>query len=139
MKLDKYIYGPFLFLISIPIISVIGPIAFVYTIIRSIVKLSSVEIQMLFGRLFYFMAYSVDQFGNVLGQYLFNDTLITKDSTYKFGNPDVTISAVLGMNKKNKTLSKMGTYIANILNWIDPNHVEKAADSEIINRKQRWK
>jgi hypothetical protein len=137
--MKKYIYGFVLFLISIVIASVLGPVAFIYTIIRSLVRLSRTEMQMLFGRLFYFMAYSIDQFGNVIGQYLFNDTLITKDSTYKFGNPDVTISAVLGMNKKNKTLSKLGTYICNILNYIDPNHVEKAADSEIINRKQRWK
>jgi hypothetical protein len=137
--MKEYIYGFVLFLISIVIASVLGPVAFIYTIIRSLVRLSRTEMQMLFGRLFYFMAYSIDQFGNVIGQYLFNDTLITKDSTYKFGNPDVTISAVLGMNKKNKTLSKLGTYICNILNYIDPNHVEKAADSEIINRKQRWK
>ena len=137
--MKKYIYGFVLFLISIIIASVLGPVAFIYTIIRSLVRLSRTEMQMLFGRLFYFMAYSIDQFGNVIGQYLFNDTLITNDSTYKFGNPDVTISAVLGMNKKNKTLSKLGTYICNILNYIDPNHVEKAADSEIINRKQRWK
>ena len=137
--MKKYIYGFVLFLISIVIASVLGPVAFIYTIIRSLVRLSRTEMQMLFGRLFYFMAYSIDQFGNVIGQYLFNDTLITNDSTYKFGNPDVTISAVLGMNKKNKTLSKLGTYICNILNYIDPNHVEKAADSEIINRKQRWK
>lgn len=137
--MNKYIYGFVLFLISVIIASILGPIAFIYTVIRSIIKLSVTEIEMLFGRLFYFMAYSIDQFGNVIGQYLFNDTLITKDSTYKFGNPDVTISAVLGMNKKNKTLSKLGTYIADILNWIDPNHVEKAADSEILNRNQRWK
>ena len=137
--MNRYIFGFVLFVISAIIASVLGPVAFVYTILRSIFRMSRTELQMLFGRLFYFMAYSIDQFGNVIGQYLFNDTLITKDSTYKFGNPDVTISAVLGMNKKNKTLSKLGTYICNILNYIDPNHVEKAADSEIINRKQRWK
>jgi len=137
--MNRYIFGFVLFVISAIIASVFGPVAFVYTILRSIFRMSRTELQMLFGRLFYFMAYSIDQFGNVIGQYLFNDTLITRNSTYKFGNPDVTISAVLGMNKKNKTLSKLGTYICNILNYIDPNHVEKAADSEIINRKQRWK
>jgi len=137
--MNRYIFGFVLFVISAIIASVLGPVAFVYTILRSIFRMSRTELQMLFGRLFYFMAYSIDQFGNVIGQYLFNDTLISRNSTYKFGNPDVTISAVLGMNKKNKTLSKLGTYICNILNYIDPNHVEKAADSEIINRKQRWK
>lgn len=136
--MNRYIFGFVLFFISVLILSVLGPIAFVYTVVRSIIRLSRTELQMLFGRLFYFMAYAVDQFGNVIGQYLFNDTLI-KINGYKFGNPDETISAVLGMNKKNKTLSKLGTYICNILNYIDPNHVEKAADSEIINRKQRWK
>ena len=137
--MNRYIFGFVLFVISAIIASVLGPVAFVYTILRSIFRMSRTELQMLFGRLFYFMAYSIDQFGNVIGQYLFNDTLISRNSTYKFGNPDVTISAVLGMNKKNKTLSKLGTYICNVLNYIDPNHVEKAADSEIINRKQRWK
>lgn len=137
--MNKYVFGFVLFIVSVLLTSIFAPIALIYTVLRSIYKLSVTEYEMLFGRLFYFMAYSIDQFGNVVGQYLLNDTLITKKSTYKFGNPDVTISAVLGMNKKNKTLSKLGTYICNILNYIDPNHVEKAADSEILNRKQRWK
>lgn len=135
----KYIYGFVLYLVALVIISIIGPIAFIYTVLKSVITLSRTEVEMLFGRLFYYMAYSIDQFGNVLGQYLFNDTLITKDSEWKFGHPDVTISAILGMNKKYKTLSKLGTYICNTLNWLDPNHVEKAADSEILNRNDRWK
>lgn len=74
------------------------------------------------------LAISEDQYGNVLGQHLFNDVLITKYSKDKFGNPDETISSVLGKNKKAGTLTRLGKILSAILNWFDPNHVEKAID-----------
>ena len=73
------------------------------------------------------MALSVDQLGNVVMSTLFNDLLITKYG-HKFGDEDQTVSMVLGVNKAMGTLTKLGKFIADVLNKIDPNHVEKAIE-----------
>lgn len=73
------------------------------------------------------LAVSKDQYGNVLGQYFFNDCWITKDG-YKFGKPDETISSVEGKNKHLGTFRKFGKFIADILNGLEKGHVENAIE-----------
>ena len=73
------------------------------------------------------IAISIDQLGNVVMANLMNDTLI-KDDGHKFGDPDETISMVLGLNKKEKSLTNIGINIADILNKIEKDHVEKAIE-----------
>jgi hypothetical protein len=75
------------------------------------------------------IAKSIDQLGNVVCADLFNYTMIKKNG-YRFGNEDVTISHVLGMNKKINTLTFTGKILANFLNLIDKQHVEKAIEYE---------
>jgi len=70
-------------------------------------------------------AIAKDKFGNVLIKYPANRLLIKKGG-YQFGNHKETISKVLGINKREKTLSLLGKLIANILNKLDKNHVEDA-------------
>jgi hypothetical protein len=101
---------------------VLFPIGWFYSLITFRVR---------WGRLdeyFKKMAISLDQMGNVVLANLMNDFLI-KSEGYKFGNPDDTISAVLGINKRNNTLKSTGKFIALVLNKIDPNHVEKASEN----------
>ena len=73
------------------------------------------------------IAKSIDQLGNVVCEHLFNVTLI-KNNGYKFGNEDVTISHVLGMNEKTNTLSFAGKLLAWLLNTIDKDHNQKAIE-----------
>ena len=73
------------------------------------------------------IAISIDQLGNVVMANLMNDTLI-KDNGHKFGDPDETISMVLGLNKREKSLTNMGIRIADILNKIEKDHVDKAIE-----------
>ena len=73
-------------------------------------------------------AIGINQAGNVAMKYLFNDTMI-KAKGKLFGNPNETISHVLGVNKINNHLLFMGKALAWVLNKIDPNHVEKAANN----------
>ena len=69
------------------------------------------------------VAYGIDQLGNVVCADLLNLTLIKyKKGGYKFGNPDETISSVLGKNYKLGTLTLVGKILDNILNLIDKNH-----------------
>ena len=73
------------------------------------------------------IAKSIDQLGNVICAEFFNYILIKKNG-YKFGNEDVTISHVLGMNKKFNNLTFTGKALSWLLNAIDKNHVEKAIE-----------
>jgi 8-oxo-dGTP diphosphatase len=75
------------------------------------------------------IAISIDQMGNVVLANLLNDLMI-KRWGYKFGDPDDTISAVLGKNKAIDSLKIAGKILSSILNKIEPNHVEKAANSK---------
>jgi hypothetical protein len=67
-------------------------------------------------------AIAVDILGNVYCQYFFNAVLIKKSSKNKFGVQSMTISENLGRNKREGTLSGVGLFLANTLDWIDPNH-----------------
>ena len=67
---------------------------------------------------------SIDQMGNVILAPLFNKIMIKRNG-YKFGDEDETISYVLGRNQITETLSKCGNLLANLLDWIDPNHCDK--------------
>jgi len=80
------------------------------------------------------MAVSVDQLGNVVMSTLLNDIMITKYG-HKFGDEDQTISMVLGVNKAMGTLTDKGKSLADFLNKIDPNHVEKAIEKCTNNEK----
>ncbi|MBP7834935.1 hypothetical protein KA025_02505 [Candidatus Saccharibacteria bacterium] len=111
----------FLLLIIAKLISyIIFPIGWIYSLITfrtSFIKLSDYALTIALG---------IDQLGNVVMSNLFNDILIYREG-HKFGNPDETVSFVLGKNKETKTLKYFGRVLSSILNKIDKNHVEKAA------------
>jgi len=83
------------------------------------------------GNYLFKIAYSIDQLGNVVCSELFNLTLIKyKKNSYKFGNPDETISSVLGKNKQRKTLTTLGKWLSKFLNFLDRNHVIKSIEED---------
>lgn len=75
-------------------------------------------------------AIDIDRFGNRNFRTLLNTTLI-KSNGYKFGNELETISSVLGKNLKNKTLTKTGKILCNILDFIDKNHCINSINNNI--------
>ncbi len=76
------------------------------------------------------IAIAKDQLGNVLGKYLFNDTLIKKESKARFGLPDETISSVIGKNKLVTYLTKPGIVLDKFLNLFDRGHSIKAIEKD---------
>jgi hypothetical protein len=104
---------------------ILFPIGWIYSLITFRLKLSRLN------EYAFTIALSLDQLGNVVLANIMNDFLI-KSEGYKFGNPDDTISAVLGVNKLKGTLSPAGKAIAYILNKVDHNHVEKASKYIIL-------
>jgi hypothetical protein len=116
----------FVLLIIARILSwILFPIGWMYSLITFRLKLSRLN------EYAFTIALSLDQLGNVVLANIMNDFLI-KSEGYKFGNPDDTISAVIGVNKLKGTLSPAGKAISYILNKVDNNHVEKASKNIIL-------
>ena len=115
--------GALLFLISLVLMILTGPLGFIYGILYSLFKSGFSGL----GEYFLKIAVSVDQLGNVIMQYLLN-TLWIKPGGYQFGNRDETISSALGKNKRLGTLTAFGRLIDAILDKIDPNHSLNSID-----------
>jgi hypothetical protein len=113
--------GFILLIIALFLSVVLLPVGFAFQIIVTLFKGINTYL--------FTIAKSIDQLGNVVCADLFNTTLIKKGG-YTFGNEDVTISHVLGMNKKINTLTITGKLLANFLNLIEKDHVEKAIEYE---------
>ncbi len=125
-KRTNPIIGLLLFIISIVLLLVTGPLGFIYGSIHTLFtkKLSGI------GEYLLKIAISIDQLGNVLMQHLLN-TLWLKKGGYKFGNRDETISSVIGKNKQTNSLTSFGVFIDKILDLIDPNHSLNSIDYHI--------
>jgi len=75
------------------------------------------------------VAVSVDQLGNVVCKDLLDLTLIKKQG-YRFGNPDETISGVLGKNQNLKTLTITGRVLNYVLSLIEKDHSIKSIEED---------
>jgi energy-coupling factor transporter transmembrane protein EcfT len=111
--------GFILLIIALLLSLVFLPIGFIFQIIVTLFRSINTYL--------FTIAKSIDQLGNVVCADLFNTTLIKKGG-YTFGNEDVTISHVLGMNKKFNNLTFTGKALSWLLNAIDKDHVEKAIE-----------
>lgn len=76
------------------------------------------------------IAVSIDQLGNTVCATLFNLVLIRQYSPFRFGNPDETISSVIGKNKVNQSLSLAGVWLDWILDKLDDNHSVKNIEND---------
>lgn len=120
----KEITGFILFVVAIFVSLIAMPISFIYAMFKTNVN------NYLFN-----VALSIDQLGNAVCAPLFNKLFIV-EMCYKFGNPDDTVSYVLGRNKQLNNLSKMGKFLDNILNLIDPGHTDMAIQRAIKLKKK---
>lgn len=109
--------GIILFLVAIFLTVILFPLGVAYELFKIFyIALSSLTQRI--HQYFKALAISIDQLGNVALQALLNDTLIT-NSGYKFGNPDETISSVIGKNKLAGTLSPIGHKLDRVLDKFD--------------------
>jgi hypothetical protein len=76
------------------------------------------------------MAKSIDKLGNVMCAELFNATLITRESEYRFGKIEQTISMVIGYNLQVDTLSRVGRALNWILDKCEKDHCIKAIQAD---------
>lgn len=122
-KKSSPVIGLVLFIVSVVLLILTGPLGFLYGILHSLFTKGFRGL----GEYLLKIAVSIDQLGNVLMQHLLNGVWIKKGG-YKFGNRDETISSALGRNKKLGTLTGFGILIDKILDKIDPNHSLNSID-----------
>ena len=122
-----------LFIVSIVLSLFVATLAIIYTHISLLligIKKKSLKWTIDQLSIYYLKcAISTDQTGATVSMYLMNDFFIFPEG-HRFGNPDETASYVFGRNKLDNTLYPFGLKIANVLNWIDKRHVEKAVANE---------
>ena len=106
---------------------VLAPVGILYTLFYCIRRLSMLKALGYVGNAMLSVAKGIDLLGNVICRDLFNATFI-KAEGHAFGSNYETISKVLGLNKRDSTLTDAGRMLANLLNFLQPGHVERAAD-----------
>jgi hypothetical protein len=120
--------GIVLFLVAVVIKWVLFPFAVLYNVVNVVWNYPLKMWYKCLERDAYRAAYSIDQQGNTMYHRMLNDFFIKRTSADKFGNPDETISSVLGKNKLTDSLTGMGILLANILDALDKNHVTKSIE-----------
>lgn len=113
--------GIVVFIIAVVLSSILVPIGFFWGVVDSFYKRGFKEGYKRLSDFFWDSALSIDQTANVLCREFFNDTLILPNG-YKFGNPDETISGVIGKNKLESKLTRAGRLLDWVLDKIDNNH-----------------
>lgn len=77
---------------------------------------------------FWNLLISIDQFANVSLSPLLN--MLLSEESYKFGNPDETLSSVFGKNVRSGKCK--GCYcICRVLHLIDKNHCKKSIEEDV--------
>ena len=118
----------FLLLVAFTLLIILFPIVIIYMLLKYLFTGKKRMITFWAKR----TAISIDVFANIEASELFNDTLI-KTGGYKFGNKQETISSVLGKNQVTNTLTRVGTGLRIILDWIEPGHCLLAINEDLTN------
>lgn len=116
--------GLILYIISLLLGLMVNPALIVLNVLFYILTLNFKGLDNYFFR----MAVSKDQEGGTSGNKVFDFLLLKKHSKHRFGNPDETISSVLGKNQQLGTLAFLGRGLNNILQWLDKNHSVKSIE-----------
>lgn len=134
VKLDLDFTGFRRFFVNIIILVValfllvtVGTLGLIYTLINSVINISKADPFLYFGNILYSINVGIDKIGNVLLGSFMNRFAIYEDlSQTKFGNINHTISYVLAKNMEPNTLRPLGTFLVNVLEYLDPGHMEKS-------------
>ena len=121
--------GLILYIVSILLQLILVPLGILYGIAVSFYKRKFISGLQYANKKFLIVAISGDQFGNSVCRELFNSTLITKESTNRFGKINQTVSEVIGLNLLAGTLTKTGKFVNKLLDLIEKNHTIKAVES----------
>lgn len=112
--------------VALLLAAVCFPVGILFTLIQCIRERSADKALRYLSHTSGQLAVSIDLLGNVVCKDLFNALFIVSGG-YGFGVVGETVSSALGKNKHRGTLTKTGRLLTDLLNILDPNHVERAA------------
>lgn len=115
-----------MFIVAFILVAIFAPLGMLFTTSKTMMLID----KSYFDNYFKNLAISLDQFGNVACGGLFNFTLIQRGSKHKFGNPDETVSSVIGKNKVKNSLSLAGKLLDWVLDKLDANHSIKSIENK---------
>lgn len=119
--------GIILYIISEMLMFIIKPIVWAYSVYRLGILAFKV-----YDNKFLLKAIANDKLSNSQDYIILNKLFLTKESKHKFGNPNETVSSVLGKNFLAKTLTEQGYEICALLDDMQPNHVINSIDNTIF-------
>jgi len=111
-----------LFLIAVAVIAI--PVGFVYSIIESVYYVLRTTIRAIWTSIYELFRGLSKVVSVIASKFLVR--LLIKRGGVPFGTHSV--SAVLGANQREKTLSNLGVWLTNLLDSIDRNHCKKASE-----------
>jgi len=121
----------FLLIVAVILLYLLLPIVAVFMILKYIFTFDK-RILIVW---FYRTARAIDVFANVNGAEFFNAIFII-DKGYRFGNPQETISSVIGKNQRDDTLSLAGKSLRWMLDQISLHHCLNSINENATNTKK---
>lgn len=117
-----------LFAIAILLLTTIGSIGLIFTLVYTIINFTKSTFVKYWADLIYTINVGIDKIGNVLlGTFL--NRFAVRELKYPFGRIDDTISYALAKNIG--YLSPLGQFIVDVLETIDPGHMQDSLDRKI--------
>lgn len=123
----KLLMGVVLFLFSLYVIKYTIVLGLVAIIISNTYKRRFFEGLYRIGDVLISAAYCIDVFGCVVLQVPLQ-FLFTKSGGHRFGDKHETISYVLGKNEQTRTLSTLGRWMVDVLDFLDEDHCAKSVE-----------
>lgn len=121
--MKRLINNAIIFIVAIALLATVGTFGLMYTVFWSILNITKISFLKYWADLIYTINVGIDKIGNVLLAAFLNKFAIV-EPVHKFGNINDTISEALAKNLDN--LTQFGQWIVNVLEWIDPGHMEKS-------------
>jgi len=123
----RFFINIIILVVALFLLVTVGTIGLVYTFFNGIINIKKADPLLYFGNILYSINVGIDKIGNVILGSFMNRFAIYKDqSQTKFGNINHTISYVLAKNMDPNTLRPLGTFLINVLEFLDPGHMEKS-------------
>jgi hypothetical protein len=126
--MKRLIKNIILFFIAIILLSSVGLLGLIYTFIWSIFNFKNTKFYKYWSDFMYTLNVAIDKIGNILLGAFMNKFAV-KELQYSFGNLNDTISYALAKNLGH--LSPFGQSIVNILEYIDPGHMQNSLNKKI--------
>lgn len=121
--MKRLINNIIIFIVAIFLLFTVGTFGLIYTIVWSVFNSAKISFFKYWADLMYTINVGIDKIGNVLLAAFLNKFAIV-EPVYKFGDINDTISEALAKNLNN--LTPLGKFIVDVLEWVDPGHMEKS-------------